>query len=177
MQRFIVQRGLFYFGSVESALKTVRVLFVCLGNICRSPMAEAVFRSLVEEAGLSDQIDVESAGTGGWHVGERPHPGTVAVLRANQIDVRNKRAQQLSRSDLSNFDYVIAMDAENVSDIQALFGKRVPRLLEFAPPGKLAVNPLNVPDPYYTGNFEQVFDLVMVGCRGLLAHIRSTENL
>lgn len=153
--------------------KTIRVLFVCLGNICRSPMAEAVFKHLVREAGLADRIDVESAGTGGWHVGERPHSGTLQVLRANQIEVGGKRARQLSRSDLSEFDYIIAMDQENVSDIQALFNRRVPRLLEFAPPG----TPLDVPDPYYTGGFDHVYGLVLAGCKGLLAHIRQKEGL
>ena len=153
--------------------KTVRVLFVCLGNICRSPMAEAVFRQLVKEAGLVDQIDVESAGTGDWHVGERPHRGTLAELAKNQIDVGRKRARQLSRSDLSEFDYVVAMDNENVMDIQALFGRRVPRLLEFAPAG----SPLDVPDPFYTGGFEEVYRLVRAGCEGLLKVIREKEGL
>jgi len=152
---------------------TIRVLFVCLGNICRSPMAEAVFRHLVKEAGLSDRIDVESAGTGGWHIGERPHAGTLAILKRNQIDAGGKRARQIHRADLTEFDYVIAMDDENVADIQALFHRRVPRLLEFAPQG----TPLDVPDPYYTGRFDQVYNLVTAGCKGLLAHIREKEGL
>lgn len=152
--------------------KTVRVLFVCLGNICRSPMAEGVFRNMVREAGLSDRIDVESAGTGGWHVGERPHPGTVKILAQNQISINGKRARQLSRSDLNDFDYVVAMDSENVEDIKALFGRWVPRLLEFAPKG----SPLDVPDPYYTGSFETVYRLVHDGCAGLLMHIREKEK-
>lgn len=153
--------------------KTIRVLFVCLGNICRSPMAEAVFRHLVKEAGLSNRIDVESAGTGGWHIGERPHSGTLAVLNRNRVEVGGKRARQLSRTDLSNFDYIIAMDEENQDDIESLFHRRVPRLLEFAPPG----TPLNVPDPYYTGSFDLVYDLVTAGCKGLLVQIRQKESL
>lgn len=158
---------------MTTSLKTIRVMFVCLGNICRSPMAEAVFRQLVKEAGLEENIDVASAGTGSWHIGERPHSGTQAVLRANNIDVGKKRAQQLTRSDMSEFDYIVAMDAENVSDIQALFGRKVPRLLEFAPQG----TPLDVPDPYYTHNFDYVYQLVRAGCQGLLAHIRQKEGL
>jgi protein-tyrosine phosphatase len=153
--------------------KVVRVLFICLGNICRSPMAEAVFRQFVKEAGLSNQIDVESAGTGGWHAGERPHPGAVNILKQNQIEIGAKRARQVSRSDFSSFDYIVAMDAENVHDIQALFGRKVPRLLEFAPPG----SPLDVPDPYYTGSFDQVYHLVVAGCQALLAEIRRKEGL
>jgi protein-tyrosine phosphatase len=140
-------------------------------------MAEAVFRSLVKEAGLSDCMDAASAGTGGWHVGERPHAGTLAVLRANQIDMGPKRAQQLSRSDMSEYDYIVAMDAENVSDIQTFFGRRVPRLLEFAPPGELRGQELDVPDPYYTDGFEEVYRLVQAGCKGLLAQIREQEGV
>jgi len=153
--------------------KTIRVLFVCLGNICRSPMAEAVFRQLVNEAGLSGTIDVESAGTGGWHVGERPHNGTIEILKRNHIETGGKRAKKLNRSDMSEFDYIIAMDEENVDDIQSLYHRRVPRLLEYAPNGA----PLDVPDPYYTGRFDVVYELVNAGCKGLLEHIRQEENL
>lgn len=153
--------------------KHIRVLFVCLGNICRSPMAEAVFRHLVKEAGLEEHFDVDSAGTGGWHVGERPHRGTLEVLRRNQIDAGGQRARKLERADRDLFDYVIAMDAENVADIEAVFGRRVPRLLDFAPSG----GPSDVPDPFYSGGFDQVYQLVLTGCRGLLDHIRQQEGL
>lgn len=136
-------------------------------------MAEAVFRALVKEAGLADKIDVESAGTGGWHIGERPHSGTLKVLAEHQIEVGGKRARQLSRSDLAEFNYLIAMDSENVADIEALLGERVPRLLEFAPPG----SPLDVPDPYYLNNFGQVYQLVRAGCQGLLAQLRAENGL
>ena len=155
--------------------KIVRVLFVCLGNICRSPMAEAVFRHLVQEAGLANHIDMASAGTGGWHAGDRPHRGTVAVLRAHKIEINNKRARQLNRSDMQEFDYIVAMDSENVSDIEALFGRKVPRLLDFAPRGSLTR--VDVPDPYYDNNFDEVYDLVLAGCQALLAHIRLQEGL
>ncbi len=153
--------------------KLIRVLFVCTGNICRSPMAEAVFRHQVKEAGLSEIIDVESAGTGSWHVGQRPHSGTLAVLRNHQIEAGSKRARQLTRSDLQTFDYVVAMDDENVNDIQALFGRKVPRLLEYV---RESI-PLDVPDPYYNGRFDVVYDLVRKGGQGLLEHIRNEENI
>jgi protein-tyrosine phosphatase len=153
--------------------KTIAVLFVCLGNICRSPMAEAVFRQQVQQAGLQDRFEIASAGTGNWHVGERPHRGTVAVLKQNQIEVGAKRSQQLTRSDMTAYDYIIAMDLDNVSEIHSMFGKRVQRLLEFAPQG----SPLDVPDPYYTGGFDYVYELVQAGCRGLLQHICETEGL
>jgi protein-tyrosine phosphatase len=151
----------------------IQVLFVCLGNICRSPMAEAVFRHLVEKGGLSEYIVVASAGTGGWHAGERPHSGTQKILRENGIDIGDKRARQLTRSDMQIYDYIIAMDEENVADIQAYFSRRVPRLLEFAPKGY----PLNVPDPYYTGRFDTVFQLVTAGSLGLLDRIRKEKGI
>lgn len=153
--------------------KRIRVLFVCLGNICRSPMAEAVFRHLIKEAGLEHRVDIESAGTGSWHTGERPHRGTLEVLRKNSIDAGSKRARTLTRSDTDQFDYIVAMDAENVADIQSVFGRRVPRLLEYAPKG----SPLDVPDPYYTNTFDEVYRLVLAGSKGLLEHIRQKEGL
>jgi protein-tyrosine phosphatase len=136
-------------------------------------MAEAVFRSLVIEDGLSERIDVESAGTGNWHAGQPPHSGTIKILKTNSIDVGGKRARQIARSDFSEFDYIIAMDGENVDDIAAVFGRKVPRLLEFAPRGST----LDVPDPYYTGGFDEVYRLVQAGCKGLLQHIRQREGI
>jgi protein-tyrosine phosphatase len=156
--------------------KPISVLFVCMGNICRSPMAEAVFRHLVQEAGLAPRFKIASVGTGGWHVGERPHPGTQAVLQRNGVAVGDQRAQRLSHADLDHYDYIIAMDEENLDDISRLrhdAAGTVRRLLEFAPAG----GPLDVPDPYYTGGFDQVYDLVTAGCRGLLLHIRAQEGV
>lgn len=154
----------------------IRVLFVCMGNICRSPMAEAVFRSLVKEAGLGHLFEIASVGTGSWHVGERPHPGTQAILQRNGISVGDKRAQRLSRTDLDYYDYIIAMDQENIDDIVQLHGTargEIRRLLEFAPSG----GPLDVPDPYYTGGFDLVYELVTAGCQGLLGYIRNRERV
>jgi protein-tyrosine phosphatase len=160
-------------GSLKDS-EVVRVLFVCLGNICRSPMAEAVFRHLANQAGLSSRIDVSSAGTGGWHAGDPPHSGTVKILQKHQILVGNKKARQLHRQDFQDFDYIIAMDSENVFDIQSLFGKRVPRLMEFANPKSTV---LDVPDPYYTNKFDTVYQLVYTGCEGLLRYIREKEKI
>jgi protein-tyrosine phosphatase len=153
--------------------KRIRVLFVCAGNICRSPMAEAVFRKLVADAGLSDHIDVESAGTGPWHTGQSPHRGTLETLRQKGISAGNKRARMMNRADLQQFDYIVAMDQENVDDIQAMFHRRVPLLLDFVPNG----GPREVPDPYYSGVFDEVYRLVTIGGKGLLAHIREKEDL
>jgi protein-tyrosine phosphatase len=155
----------------------IRVVFVCLGNICRSPMATAIFQHLVDQAGLSAQIKVDSAGTGSWHVGEPPHHGTMTVLQRLGI-AYSGRARQVTRTDLQTADYLIAMDANNVAALRRLehqvdLDKKLYLLLDFAPPG----SPCDVPDPYYEDNFDDVYHLVEVGCRGLLEHIRAEQKL
>jgi protein-tyrosine phosphatase len=153
-------------------MEKISVLFICLGNICRSPMAEAVFRHLVAEQGLADQFEIASAGTGGWHVGEAPHVGTQQILTKNGIGVGGKRAMRVNLQDFKTYNYLIAMDAQNVTDVADRFGVKISRLLDFAPPG----SPLDVPDPYYDNNFEEVYRLVLSGCKGLLEHILKQEK-
>lgn len=148
----------------------IRVLMVCLGNICRSPMAEAVFRQHVAEAGLQDRIEVASAGTGRWHVGEPPHSGTQRVLREHGLELPGKRARHVSDFDLDLIPYVVAMDRDNLRDL----GERGVLLLDEADP---ALEARDVPDPYYGGGFDEVYELVDAGCRGLLARIVAEHEL
>lgn len=155
----------------------IRVLFVCLGNICRSPMAEAVFRHKVAEAGLQDKITVDSAGTGGWHTGNPPHQGTRGILKAYGISDEGIRARQVRSEDFGDHQYIIAMDRANVSDLHAAAPQGaaydIYRLMDFVPEQAGA----DVPDPYYTGNFEEVYGMVDAGCAALLTHIREKEQL
>ncbi len=149
----------------------INVLMVCLGNICRSPMAEAVFQDLINQAGLSDQFQIDSAGTARYHVGEPAHIGTRQTLAQHGITYMGK-ARQVTASELSAVDYIMAMDSENLSDLKALtrdrtIKERIHLLLEFAP----SRSNKDVPDPYYTGNFENVYQIVKDGCAGLLKHI------
>ena len=149
----------------------IRVLFVCTGNICRSPMAEAIFLHLAAQDGISDHFEVFSAATTSWEVGERPHPGTQLVLRKNKIPLNPvKRAVQITSRDYQQFNYILAMDGENLRTMH--HSPKIRRLLEFAPPG----NPIDVPDPYYTGDFDYVFSLIQAACQNLITYIRSQEK-
>lgn len=152
----------------------IKVLFVCLGNICRSPMAEAVFAQLVREAGLENQIEIDSAGTGSYHIGQPAHRGTQRILAQNKVPY-DGRARQILDRDLQQFDYVVAMDRQNLLDINALPTGRakIVLLLDYA----TNCRECEVPDPYYTGDFAGVYDMVRQGCAGLLAAIRKERGI
>ena len=147
-----------------------RVLFVCMGNICRSPAAEGVFLHLLAEAGLDDCFTVDSAGTGGWHVGHRADRRMIAAAERRGIHLPS-RARQIEAADLQRFDHILTMDADNLAAVQRL---------ERQAPGRARISPLTdhcrqlrspeVPDPYYGGEdgFERVLDLLEDACAGLL---------
>ncbi len=152
----------------------VKVLFVCMGNICRSPTAEAVFRRQVEQAGLEKEIYIDSAGTHDYHIGEPPDPRTQQAARLRGYDMTGLRGRQVSRTDFASFDYVLAMDGANLSMLERLQPAdargHLGLFLEFASRHEAR----EVPDPYYGGDagFERVLDMVEDASAGLLEHIR-----
>jgi protein-tyrosine phosphatase len=150
------------------------VLFVCLGNICRSPMAEGIFRHLLDREGYTDRFRVDSAGTGGWHVGESPDIRSVRTAAARGVTLGG-HSRQVRPEDFRSFDYIVAMDRDNLRELEELRrgvgGEAALYLLrEFDPEGEPGAE---VPDPYYGGprGFDDVFDMVERSCQGLLRHI------
>lgn len=156
----------------------IRVLFVCLGNICRSPMAEGVFQHLIEQAGLADKIQCDSAGTSGWHAGERAHQGTLRVLKSNHI-AYNGRSRQVRTTDFDDFDYIVAMDRANLQNLNKLVdGSRAQVYLFMADANAAGTSSVEeVPDPYYTGTFNEVYALITTGAQALLDKIRQEHHL
>jgi protein-tyrosine phosphatase len=159
----------------EQMNERMSVLFCCMGNICRSPTAEGVFRHLVAQAGLEDRIEIDSAGTHDYHVGSPPDRRSSHHASQRGYDLSTQRARQVHRTDFEKFDMVLAMDWQNFE----LLDERCPpqhkaklrRLMEFAP--QLGLE--EVADPYYggEGGFEAVLDHIEAACEGLLAHVRS----
>lgn len=151
----------------------IAVLFVCLGNICRSPTAHGVFEQLVLAQGLSSHIRIDSAGTGDWHLGKQPDLRTIEAGQRRGYDLRHLRARQVTAVDFELFDYILAMDDKNLSNLQLLQPDNFNGTLRlFLPYGQ---GPLDeVPDPYSGGaeGFEQVLDMVEQAAQGLLRHLR-----
>ena len=144
----------------------IQILFVCHGNICRSPMAEFVMKDLVRKAGREEQFIIASKAARRDELGHDTHYGTKAKLRQMGVPFEKRKATLLSKSDYDAYDYLIAMDRENVSDMLRLFGgdpdKKIHMLLEFAGLKR------EVADPWYTGNFDETFEDVLMGCKGLM---------
>ena len=158
----------------------IRVCFVCLGNICRSPTAEGVFRHLISEAGLGEAVEIDSAGTAGHHSGEPPDVRARVAGKRAGIEVRG-RARQFVREDFDRFDYVIAMDTSNLVDLLRLTAEpalqKKPRLLRSFDPA--APPRASIPDPYYGGDagFDEVLELCRSACQCLLQEIRKEHRI
>lgn len=165
-------------GRAQISLPPLRLAFVCLGNICRSPTAEAVMRHRIAEAGLEDAIVVESSGTGSWHAGHPRDARASSEARARGIAM-DGLARQFDAGDFHRLDMILAMDEQNASDLRSIApdppsAAKVRLLREFDPSAR---GDLSVPDPYYDteGGFTEVFDMVDAACRGLLAHLRAGQ--
>lgn len=158
----------------------IRILFVCLGNICRSPMAEGIFIKLLKEEGLTDQFVVESAGTGGWHTGELPDSRMRQTAQGHGIQLVS-RARQVSAEDFSRFDYLIPMDSSNFRDLEAIaIGLENPhaQVIKMRYFDQEKVNG-DVPDPYYGGQsgFEDVYNILNRSCTALLQYLKKQHEL
>lgn len=155
-------------------MKKIKVLMVCMGNICRSPTAHGVFEALVRDEGLDHLIEVDSAGTHAYHIGEPPDPRSQQTARNRGLDISSQRARKAIQDDFHQFDYVLAMDQDNFLNLKSICppGKedRLHLFMDFSD----QFSTREVPDPYYGGanGFESVFDMVDSAAKGLLNHIK-----
>jgi protein-tyrosine phosphatase len=155
-----------------------RILFVCLGNICRSPMAEGVFRRLVEAEGLAQRFEIDSAGLGAWHLGQAPDDRAQAAARARGIDISGQSARQVRQDDFDRFDLLLVMDRSNLAELKRAAPRearaKIRPFLDFAP----HVGTKDVPDPFYGGTegFDHALDLIESAARGLLAELADVES-
>lgn len=159
-------------------MKPAKVLFVCMGNICRSPTAHGVFQNLVDEQGLDDLIEVESAGTHGYHIGNPPDSRSQATASKNGIDLSGLRARQFLSSDFNDFDYVIGMDYANIENMLSIkpaqSSARIDLMLAYSD----KYDEKEVPDPYFGHDgFDQVYDMISDASAGLLGFIRSQHSV
>lgn len=153
----------------------IKIMFVCLGNICRSPMAEFVFKDLVQKEKLESKFIINSAATSNEERGNPVHPGTQKKLQQHGISSAGKTAIQLTKDDYENYDYIIAMEKANLWGIRCIVGNddkhKVSRLLDFSN------NPRDIADPWYTGNFDQTYIDIYEGCTSLLMYLKQHYNL
>lgn len=160
-------------------MKQVSVLFVCMGNICRSPTAQGVFENLVQRSGLAEVIRIDSAGTHAYHIGNQPDSRSQQAALGRGVDLSKQRARQVQTTDFSDFDYVLAMDLHNLQALQrfaqAQQAKNLQLFMEFASRWRER----EVPDPYYGGSqgFERVLDMIEDASEGLLEHLIRTHQL
>ncbi|TCU16532.1 low molecular weight protein-tyrosine-phosphatase [Rhizobium sullae] len=148
-------------------MKRVSILFVCMGNICRSPLAEGILARIAREAGLADRFKIDSAGTGGWHQGKQPDGRSIAIARAHGIDITEQRARHIRPDDFEEFDLVLAMDRANIAELRAM-APGAGNIMLF---GDAALQTgEDIPDPYYGGpeGFELIYTRLLTGCIALV---------
>ena len=162
---------------LKGVFMSIRVLFVCHGNICRSTMSQSVFTYLIRQAGLEDCFEIDSAATSREEIGNPPHYGTRNKLRQVQIPLIAHHARQMTRQDYENFDFLIGMDSANIRNMTRIAGgdeeHKIYKMLSFADYEKThqLSAARDVADPWYTGDFDATYDDILRGCRGLLAYI------
>lgn len=153
----------------------INILFVCLGNICRSPMAEAVFRDMVQKEGLSNQLTIDSAATSSWHISKPPHKGTLAKLKEYDVSSEGMFGRQIEKTDFEKFDYIVGMDDSNIQDIREMLNQPDhPKIFRFL---DLTNHEKDLPDPYFTGDFQETYELVFEGCLALLNKIKQEQQI
>lgn len=155
-------------------MKRISILFVCMGNICRSPLAEGIFSHLVDESGIADRFEIDSSGTGNWHEGDLPDRRSIATAKGYGIDISRQRARHIRTEDFGHFDLILAMDHTNLSELR----RRRPTATNIHLFGDVALQTgEDIPDPYYGGSedFELVYAKLFAGCRKLLEAL-GTDN-
>lgn len=159
---------------MKGRTKSVSVLFCCMGNICRSPTAEGVFRRQVTAAGLANRIRIDSAGTHDYHIGHAPDLRSQAAAAARGYELGNMTARQITQQDFAGFDYILAMDRDNLTELSRVAPRELGAKLELFMDYSTRRDASEVPDPYYGGPeaFEQVLDMAEDGCSGLLTAIK-----
>lgn len=164
-------------GIMMGSRKTTSVVFICMGNICRSPTAEGVFRHVVEQSNMSDVITIDSAGTHAYHIGESPDSRAQSTALSRGVNLSSQRARKVKREDFDQFDYVIAMDSANLESLKSLREDDQPAKLHLFMDFASDWDNEEVPDPYYGGDngFEQVFDMVQSASKGLLRHMIAND--
>ena len=152
----------------------IKIMFVCLGNICRSPMAECVLKDLVKKRGLEDEFYIESSATSSEEIGSDVHHGTVRKLNSVGVSVEHRAAKRISKNDYEKFDYIIGMEERNVQNILRIVGEdkenKIYKLLDFSD------NPRDIADPWYTGNFDKTYEDILEGCNCLLEKIQREKS-
>lgn len=153
----------------------IKVLMVCHGNICRSPMAEFLLKNLINKMGISHKIKVDSAGTSTEELGNPVHPGTVKKLQSENIPMTQRRAVQLKKKDYQQYDWLLCMDEMNIKNTLIIIGsdpeQKVKKLLDFSD------QPRDIADPWFTRNFDQTYDDILEGCEGFLKYLRNNNEL
>ncbi len=160
----------------EMQLKN-KILFVCMGNICRSPTAEGAFRSIVDNKNLSQNFDIDSAGTHAYHIGNSPDQRALQAAIDNGVDLSKQRARQVHESDFYYYDYIIAMDSDNLEILKSMCPKESNSKIELMLDYSVEYPGGGVPDPYYEGNFDQVCKMVYSACLAFFKSIEKKTNI